>query len=262
MKQKQMAYPYQLLTLKANQLEVPRCTYQQKLHPEKVKRIVEQFDERIANEPKVSCRDGHYYVFDGQHTIAARVAREGSKEVPIRCRVYFGLSESDEAHLFAEQTGVATPLTAGTKLRARVYSGEPEAVAFVKATNEAGFQIDYDQQRGERKIGCVATALDQYRRVGEKHYEEGLKVILAAWGGEPESLRSGTLSGIIQFVDLYHDEYDASRLIRQLQTVDPLTIYREGQYQGMYYSGYKKYLYEVLRIYNGNDKEGALPIKF
>ena len=53
-------------------LEVPRSYYQRHLNASRVKRIAAEFDERIANAPKVSYRDGHYYVFDGQHTIAAR----------------------------------------------------------------------------------------------------------------------------------------------------------------------------------------------
>ena len=53
-------------------LEVPRSYYQRHLNANRVKRIAAEFDERIANAPKVSYRNGHYYVFDGQHTIAAR----------------------------------------------------------------------------------------------------------------------------------------------------------------------------------------------
>ena len=37
------------------------------------------------------------------------------------CRVYTGLTKEEEALVFAEQTGTSTPLSAGAKLRARVY---------------------------------------------------------------------------------------------------------------------------------------------
>ena len=53
--------------------------YQREFDERKVRRIVENFDERIANEPKLSLRNGEYYVFDGQHTIAARKMRNGGK---------------------------------------------------------------------------------------------------------------------------------------------------------------------------------------
>ena len=47
-------------------------------------------DERIANEPKVSYRGGRYYVFDGQHTIAARKLLNGGKDLPIAARFSTG----------------------------------------------------------------------------------------------------------------------------------------------------------------------------
>ena len=63
---------YREMTINSSQLIIPRETYQRELNPERVRKIVKEFDERVANEPKVSCRNGKYYVFDGQHTIAAR----------------------------------------------------------------------------------------------------------------------------------------------------------------------------------------------
>ena len=60
-------FTYKVMDLNTAQLEIPRESYQRELSPDRVKRIVKDFDERIANEPKVSYRSGHYYVFDGQH---------------------------------------------------------------------------------------------------------------------------------------------------------------------------------------------------
>ena len=88
-------------------LEVPRSYYQRHLNANRVKRIAAEFDERIANAPKVSYRDGHYYVFDGQHTIAARKLLNNNSDLNIVCKVYSGLTEQQEALLFAQQTGVS-----------------------------------------------------------------------------------------------------------------------------------------------------------
>ena len=52
--------PYEEKMVSSALLEIPRNTYQRGLNPERVKRISHSFDERIANEPKVSLRDGHY----------------------------------------------------------------------------------------------------------------------------------------------------------------------------------------------------------
>ena len=89
--------PYQEVMVESNLLEIPRNTYQRGLNPERVKRISKDFDERIANEPKVSLRDGRYYVFDGQHIVAARVEQNAGEALPVRCKVYLGLSDEEEA---------------------------------------------------------------------------------------------------------------------------------------------------------------------
>ena len=75
--------PYHEMCLNSSELIVPRDTYQRALHPARVARIAKEFDERVANEPKISFRDGHYYVMDGQNTIAARKFLNDSAARPL-----------------------------------------------------------------------------------------------------------------------------------------------------------------------------------
>ena len=42
---------------RVNSADIDTATYQRKLDKNKVKRIAAEFDERIANEPKLSYRD-------------------------------------------------------------------------------------------------------------------------------------------------------------------------------------------------------------
>ena len=129
------------------------------------------FDERIANEPKVSYRDNRFFVFDGQHTIAARKLLNNGEDLPVKCKVYFDMTEKDEALLFAQQTGVSAPLSAGARLRANIFGGDPIAIAFLEANNDIGIEIDYDQERGLNRIGCIQTAYDAYNSIGEERYK-------------------------------------------------------------------------------------------
>ena len=146
MKTKQ--FTYREMVLSSSQVEVPRQTYQRNFNAKRAQKIAEEFDERIANEPKVSYRDGRYFVFDGQHTIAARKLLNNGEDVSIKCRVYFGMTEQDEALLFAQQFGVSAPLSAGARLRAQIFGGDPIAIAFMEANKDIGIQLDYDQERG------------------------------------------------------------------------------------------------------------------
>ena len=247
--------------LGSEELIIPRTTYQRTLNEDRVRRIAAEFDERIANEPKVSSRNGRYYVFDGQHTIAARKLLNGGRDLPIRCKVFYGLTESDEALLFAQQTGASASLTAGAKFRALVYGGDEDAMAFLKATEAVGLYVDYKQTRGAKRLACISTAFGLFQKVGDKVYREAMQAIVDAWKGDPDSLRAETVQGVVEFVDLYHGEYSRKRLVTRLRQMDPVVIFREGRAMTSL-PGYKRYLYQVYRIYNGSSAKTALPMKF
>ena len=253
---------YRAMYIMSNQLEIPRNTYQRDQQPRRVQRMVKEFDERVANEPKVSFRNGRYYVFDGQHTIAARVERNGGVPLPILCKVYLGLSEQDEANLFAKQTGVSAPVAPGQRVRAEVFSGDPLYCNFLFATEAAGAKIDYDQRHGKNRIACISTAFEEYQRIGDDKYREAIRLLIDGWDGDPDSLRTETVKALCRFVDLYEGEYDRKRLVRQFRKVDPLFIVRNGRALSNTLPGYKKYLYQVVMLYNGRSTQYVLPIKF
>lgn len=254
--------PYHEMCLNSSELIVPRDTYQRALHPARVARIAKEFDERVANEPKISFRDGHYYVMDGQNTIAARKFLNGGEDLQIRCKVYFGMTEREEALLFAQQTGISERLSAGQKLRALIFAGEPAAVAFQQATELAGVHLSFEEGRGKQRISCIATAYHEFIRLGPELYIESLDVLLNAWDGEPDSMNSANLLGICRFVELYHSEYSKSRLIAKLRQVDAFTIFRLARTAGVSLPGKTKYLQQVYTIYNGGSRRAALPLKF
>ena len=81
--------------------------YQREIQQDRVKRIVANFNPALVNPIKVSHRDGRYYVFDGQHTLASLRMQNHSPSLMVDCKVYEGLSQEDEARLFAEQNGIS-----------------------------------------------------------------------------------------------------------------------------------------------------------
>lgn len=218
-----------------------------------------EFTELIANPPKVSYRDGHYFVFDGQHTIVTRRAMNGGQDLPIICKVYEGLTEEEEAMLFSRQTGVSTPLTAGAELRAALVGKDPESLAFVKATESTGLQLGLDNYRAPWKIICIRTAFKEYKAYGADLYKEALTMLAKGWEGDPDSLRSGILQGMVRFVALYQGEYDPERLVKRLHTVHPMTLVNDEKSLSGTVS--YKYMMLILRTYNGASRRFNLPIK-
>lgn len=253
---------YEERNINSAALLIPHELYQRGLNNRRVREIAENFDECIANEPKVSARDGKFYVFDGQHTIAARKLLNGGQDLPILCKVYFDLSPEDEAILFAQQTGVSAKVYPGAKFRALVFAGDPDAIAFVNATERAGLHLSFNQSRGQNRIGCVATAYAEFMSAGAEFYTEALRIIAAAWDGHKDSLRTETIQGVTGFIRLYHDEYDPKRLVSRCRRYDPMHIYRRAKAAGDSLPAPQRYILEVWNIYNGTSKANALPLKF
>ena len=210
-----VATPYQMVVIHSSKLIYPRELYQRGIQRKRVELIARDFNEYTANEPKISFRNGRYYVTDGQHTIEARILRNGGKDLPILCKVYTGLTMQQEALFFAEQNGHAAPLTAGIKLRAKVVGEDALSMAFLAATNRVGLDFNYDSlQLSDYRISCVGTALKLYNQMGEKIYCEALRLIVDAWEGKPDSFRAAVLKGVMYFVEVYHGEFNEERLIR------------------------------------------------
>lgn len=68
--------PYQMRVIHSSKLIYPREIYQRGVQRKRVELIAADFNEYVANEPKISFRNGKYYVVDGQHTIEARILRK------------------------------------------------------------------------------------------------------------------------------------------------------------------------------------------
>ena len=141
--------PYEEKVINSAFLEIP-ADYQRELNIPNVEKMSAEFTELIANPPKVSYRDGHYFVFDGQHTIVTRKTMNGGNDLPIICKVYTGLTKEEEAILFSKQTGVSRPLTAGAELRAALVGKDAESIAFLNATESTGLQLGLDRANHHR----------------------------------------------------------------------------------------------------------------
>ena len=247
--------------VRVNSADIDTATYQRKLDKNKVRRIAAEFDERIANEPKLSYRDGKYYVFDGQHTIAARKSLNNELDVDIICKVYFDMTPEEEAMLFAAQTGISSKPTPGVTLKAKSMGRDNETLAFIKANAAFDIQPSYSDVKGKCRLRCINTAMREFVKLGEKKYKEALKIIVGAWKGVPQSLVSDVIVAVCSFVSIYFGEYDRRKLILKLSHTDPYDIvcisrtYGDG-------GGKKKALHRIVNVYNNENEADPLPVKF
>ncbi len=244
---------YKLMDINSERLVIDRDKYQRNPSDDKINQIVASWDERIANEPKVSLRDGVYHVFDGQHTILAREALNDNHPVKILCKVYYGLTEHDEADLFATQTGRSSKPSPGERHRAEMYAGNEFAIAFSNATKKAGLSIDDKGTRHKMHISCIGTARKAYEKMGEVLYVEAMSIIATAWKGTADSLRFEIIKAVTEFVQYYNGQYDKDVLICALKSKKPIYI-RNKIVTDLEHPNNIKYAYQIMVAYNTKSK--------
>ena len=178
--------PYEEKVLNSAYLEIP-AEYQRELSIPNIERMSAEFTEWIANPPKVSYRDGHYYVFDGQHTLMTRKSMNGGADLPMHIPqgVLWADAGGRSHPLFPGRPAFPAPLTAGAKLRAALFGKDAEAIAFLNATESTGLQLGLDSYRAPWKIICIRTAFKEYKTYGADLYKEALTMLARGWEGDP-----------------------------------------------------------------------------
>lgn len=230
--------------------------YQRGIDSKRVKRIADTWKDEVANPPKVSYRGGKYWVFDGQHTIAARKLRNGNQDLPIECRVYSGLTYEEEAELFVLQNGIAKNPDVNAKFKAMYEAGDVDIIEFKRTVESIGLKMDFSKSQGQNKIIACRTAYKLFtKNPTSKIFVKSLEMIKFAWGGAPDSFRNEILLGMEKFVDVYWGVFKENRLTSSLSNIDIDQFVKEAKRIPIPGSNNVnvKCATQMVRIYNANN---------
>lgn len=231
-----------------NSAEIRRPDYQQPLDMKRVQRIADRWDETQANEPKVAYIDGHYEIFDGQHTLAVRKVRNGGKDLDVRCKVYYGMSHDEAAIKFAHQQDFHKRICPGSKVRAEYIGKDADVMWMVIIAENLGVKIGFRAGgEGDKKINAVDTALSIYKKCGPGKYMQMINIINEAWGGSYPGFSSQIMRGISEFITKYDGKYDHKALVKKLSAIHPIKLMRDSKLR---VGSRRKVLDEICEIYN------------
>lgn len=253
-----MKYPngheFEPRTLRPSQIRVDEL-YQRELDVKRVDKIVKEFNGDTFNEPKVSYRDGVYWVFDGQHSIAVWRKLHNGDDKPISCKVFKGMTWIDECEAFIRQNGISKDPTTNQKLRAAYNQKRPDVVSMVQGAELAGLVVDFSTSKAENRIIATSTLFKAYNKLGYQQYVDMLTAIKEAWNGNADSLSQQIISGMTTFYATYGGNFKREDLVSSLRNTRPIDIIREGKgiIRG---NGYAK---EILKTYNVRRKSRRLP---
>lgn len=226
--------------------------YQRPLDTGRVKKIVSNFNPNLVNPVKVSFRDGKYWIFDGQHTARALVLKNDGNNLPVYCKVHYGMTIEDEARLFAEQFGLSRAVSSSQKLLSNYIANDVNVVSFKECVESLGIRCTFKKTNGGKALICYSNAYSIFMKYGEDHLKSILRIIIEAWNANEASLRREIVSGLDVFLRTYRETEKFSRdsFVSKLEKVSPIEIIRNGKLTSV--GGAKRFGREMLRIYNHN----------
>ena len=245
-----MIYPkgheFEYKVLKPSQLKCDPL-YQRPLDMKRVEKISKQFNGDIFNEPKVSYRDGAYWVFNGQHSIAVWKKIHNNEDKPLTCKVYRGMTWLDECDAFIAQNGLDKDPTTNEKLHAAYNSKDPDVLDMVEKANLCGYTVDFVISKTPTRIVATSTLIRAYKMLGSEAFLNMMTAIRDAWYGDMDAISTQILSGMATFYKTYYGFFDNQSFVDKLKKVKPAEIIREGK---NYSSRKNTYAQEICKIYN------------
>ena len=177
--------------------------YQRPLSESHIRKALEEFDVYQINPVKVSRRDGINYVFDGQHTLEIVASESGSRETPVWCMIYDDLKYTEEAHIFADQQKHVKNLVPYETFIAHIEAGD-EKQKMIEATVKS-YGLNITNSQAINGICAISTLEKIYDRYGQKILDSTLRLAIATWEGETNSLSGNVLMGIAKIIVAYGD---------------------------------------------------------
>lgn len=219
--------------------------YQRSISMAHVLRTASDFDLYQINPIKVSRRDGINYVFNGQHTVEIIAEVAGTREVPVWCMIYDDLDYVSEADVFAKQQKYVKALSPYEIFAANIEAGNDMQLIIRDLVASYGLSIS-DQKRAGH-ICAIATIEDIYRKYGFHVLDRTLRLCIATWEGDVNSLSSNILRGIAFLIVTYGDDLDDTIFKEKLGEYSPKNITRTAKDRRMGSMGFAE---TMLDFYN------------
>jgi hypothetical protein len=212
-------------------------SYQRPLSRVKVQSISSKFNKHAVGVLIVSLReDGQYFVIDGQHRLEA-MKKRGVEYA--QCQVITGLTGQQEAEIYIYcNTNRKNPDALDT-FKARLYKGEPMAIAIHKAVEECGLYIAFNRAgtRPPNSVWAVMAMEEIYRKGGEKFLKDILNLAIRSWPGEATNVEGKVLIGLMMFHLKYQGRYVREEFIAKMKVTDLNTLRRRAQYHSENHGG-------------------------
>lgn len=226
--------------------------YQRMLSQSHIGKTADDFDVYQINPVKVSRRDGINYVFNGQHTIEIIAMVSGSRDCPVWCMIYDELSYEQEAAIFSDQMKHAKTLLPYEVFSAKIEAGCSEQMMIKELVESYGLEIGVHKSPGV--VGAISTIQNIYQKYGYHVLNRTLRLCIATWEGETNSLSANMLNAVSKLIVTYNNILDEEQFREKLGSVSTKSLIRTGKERRPGSFGLAE---AMILIYNGKKKGSA-----
>ncbi len=212
--------------------------YQRRLWQQHIDKTALNFDVHQINPPKISFRDGQYFVINGQHTIEVIAKVTGSRDVPVWCIIFDDLTYEQEAYIFANQQKFCWGLSPYDGFKACIEAGEDRQIIINGIVENCGLKVG--PSRSLCSI-CAVSGLEWiYDKYGYDVLGRTLRLVVGAWEGDADSLSATMLRGIAHLLASFGDQVRDDAFSERLGMLSPREIIRDGKLRNLGYLGYSE----------------------
>ena len=244
---------YELIPIK---MLVSNQDYQRALSRSHIEKAIENFDVRQINPVKVSQREGINYVTNGQHTIEIVAGASGSRDTPVWCMIFDDLSYQDEAKLFADQQKYVKHLQPIEIFNANLEAGSDIQLMIHDLVESYGLQIG--NRKGYGVLCAVGTVEKIYNRFGYHVLDRILRLCVATWEGDYNSLASNILNALARIIVVYGEELSDEEFIDRLGAISLKQLARMAKDHRPGSMGYAE---AMVQEYNGRKRNPATKLQ-
>ena len=177
--------------------------YQRPLSETHIRNTLDEFDVFQLNPVKVSRRDGVNYIIDGQHSCEIVATESGSRSTPIWCMVYNDLDYKSEASVFADQQKHVKRLSPYETFQAHIEAGDAKQTLIQTIVKSYGLEVTGTKQ--PNGICAISTLEQIFDKYGQQTLDSVLRLAVATWEGESNSMSGSILLGIAKVLTAYGD---------------------------------------------------------
>lgn len=229
--------------------------YQRPVRMRAVDKIVKEFNGDVFNEPKVSFRDGRYYVFDGDNSVTVWKRLFPDGKTPIYCKVFYGMTYEEECEAFILQNGISKDPTTNEKLRAAHLAGNSDVIDMKRRAEMLGYIVDFSPSKALNRIVGTSTLFKAYKTLGPAEYSDMLEVIRSAWGDNMDSVHNNIIKGMATVFKKYRGEFNKESMMTAMRRTSPSVILQEGK---MFHNSRNAYAISIVRHYNWKRQRNRL----